>query len=216
MAFSENLVPMRRRVVRWVVGLGAAVGLAVAVHPAHAVVAPSQPKVFRFPVILFSTWWDQEAGQTGPQFQAGDDAAHYQSVFDGFGGNPTGSLTEYYDENSDGQFLVQVDVYGPYTSNLSALEGPCYYGGIDPPDDPLDDLDTSWLVTAVFRHQSETGSEVAGRILSDWQYTVPQFVKVMPRDYKRVLSAIKAAEEAGSDIDDAIMAAFEENVKGGH
>ena len=73
--------------------------------------------------------------------------------------------------------------------------------------DPLDDLDTSWLVTAIFRHQSETGSEVAGRILSDWQYTVHQFVKVMPRDYKRVLAAIKGAEEAGTDIDDAIMAA---------
>jgi glutamate synthase (NADPH/NADH) large chain len=73
--------------------------------------------------------------------------------------------------------------------------------------DPLDDLDTSWLVTAIFRHQSETGSEVASRILSDWQYTVRQFVKVMPRDYKRVLAAIKAAEEAGADIDEAIMAA---------
>ena len=73
--------------------------------------------------------------------------------------------------------------------------------------DPLDDLDTSWLVTAIFRHQAETGSEVAGRILSDWQYTVHQFVKVMPRDYKRVLSAIKGAEESGTDIDDAIMAA---------
>jgi glutamate synthase (NADPH/NADH) large chain len=73
--------------------------------------------------------------------------------------------------------------------------------------DPLDDLDVSWLVTAVFRHQRETGSEVAGRILEDWQYTARQFVKVMPRDYKRVLGAIKAAEEAGTDIDEAIMAA---------
>jgi glutamate synthase (NADPH/NADH) large chain len=73
--------------------------------------------------------------------------------------------------------------------------------------DPLDDLDTSWLVTAIFRHQNETGSEVASRILSDWQYSVPQFVKVMPRDYKRVLGAIKVAEETGADIDEAIMAA---------
>jgi glutamate synthase (NADPH/NADH) large chain len=73
--------------------------------------------------------------------------------------------------------------------------------------DPLDDLDTSWLVTAIFRHQNETGSDVAGRILSDWQYSVRQFVKVMPRDYKRVLAAIRAAEEAGADIDEAIMAA---------
>ena len=73
--------------------------------------------------------------------------------------------------------------------------------------DPLDDLDVSWLVTAVFRHQNETGSEVARRILSDWQYSVRQFVKVMPRDYKRVLGAIAAAEESGTDIDEAIMAA---------
>ena len=34
-----------------------------------------------------------------------------------------------------------------------------------------------------------------------------QFVKVMPRDYKRVLGAIKVAEETGADIDEAIMAA---------
>jgi glutamate synthase (NADPH/NADH) large chain len=73
--------------------------------------------------------------------------------------------------------------------------------------DPLDDLDQSWLVTAIFRHQQETGSEVAARILSDWQYAVRQFVKVMPRDYKRVLEAIRSAEEAGTDIDEAIMAA---------
>ncbi|MCU1496479.1 MAG: glutamate synthase large subunit [Acidimicrobiales bacterium] len=73
--------------------------------------------------------------------------------------------------------------------------------------DPLDDLDTSWLVTAIFRHQNETGSDVASRILSDWQYSVRQFVKVMPRDYKRVLGAIRDAEEAGVDIDEAIMAA---------
>ena len=73
--------------------------------------------------------------------------------------------------------------------------------------DPLDDLDTSWLVTAIYRHQAETGSEVAARILSDWQYAVRQFVKVMPRDYKRVLGAIRDAEEAGVDIDEAIMAA---------
>jgi glutamate synthase (NADPH/NADH) large chain len=29
----------------------------------------------------------------------------------------------------------------------------------------------------------------------------------MPRDYKRVLNAIRVAEEAGADIDEAIMAA---------
>ncbi len=71
----------------------------------------------------------------------------------------------------------------------------------------LDDLDTTWLVGVVFRHRDATCSEVAARILTDWQYQVCNFVKVMPRDYKRVLQAIKVAEESGADIDDAIMAA---------
>ncbi|HEX7132075.1 MAG TPA: glutamate synthase-related protein, partial [Iamia sp.] len=73
--------------------------------------------------------------------------------------------------------------------------------------EPLDDLDRNWLVGTVFRHQEATGSEVAGRLLADWQFSVDQFTKVMPRDYKRVLLAIKAAEESGRDIDEAIMAA---------
>ena len=73
--------------------------------------------------------------------------------------------------------------------------------------EPLDELDKTWLVSTVFRHREETGSEVAERLLTDWQFAVDQFVKVMPRDYKRVLTAIKAAEESGADIDAAIMAA---------
>ncbi len=73
--------------------------------------------------------------------------------------------------------------------------------------DDLDDLDMTWLVGVVFRHRDATGSEVAARILTDWQYQVCNFTKVMPRDYKRVLQAIKVAEESGADIDEAIMAA---------
>ncbi len=33
------------------------------------------------------------------------------------------------------------------------------------------------------------------------------FVKVMPRDFKRVLEAIADAERTGEDVDEAIMAA---------
>ncbi|MBI3876519.1 MAG: hypothetical protein HY300_11310 [Verrucomicrobia bacterium] len=42
---------------------------------------------------------------------------------------------------------------------------------------------------------------------------MPKFVKVMPKDYKRVLQAIKKAQEAGLTGDDALNAAFEENSK---
>ena len=92
------------------------------------------PVIFRFPVLMLATWWDEPGGQTAPQFQPGSDSTDYfKAILDGFGGNPSGSLTEYYFENSYGQFLVQVDVFGPFTSNLSVVHGPCYYGGIDPP-----------------------------------------------------------------------------------
>jgi glutamate synthase (ferredoxin) len=39
------------------------------------------------------------------------------------------------------------------------------------------------------RHAAYTGSERAARILAAWPFLQRQFVKVMPRDYKRVLQA---------------------------
>jgi glutamate synthase (ferredoxin) len=45
---------------------------------------------------------------------------------------------------------------------------------------------------------------------------VPKFVKVMPQDYKRVLTSLKKVQSQGLSGEEAIMAAFEENVKGGH
>ena len=93
--------------------------------------AAGEPRVFRFPVLMLATWWDAEAGQTEPQFQDGSNTPeHFKAILDGFGGNPTGTLTEFYWEDSFGQFLVIVDVLGPYTSNRSR-EDRCYYGGIE-------------------------------------------------------------------------------------
>jgi glutamate synthase (ferredoxin) len=66
------------------------------------------------------------------------------------------------------------------------------------------------------RHQAYTQSERAAKILADWPNYLAKFVKVMPQDYKRVLLSLKKVESQGLSGDDAIMAAFEENVKGGH
>ena len=73
--------------------------------------------------------------------------------------------------------------------------------------EPLDDLDVTWLRNTIYLHREETGSDLADRLLTDWQFQGAWFAKVMPRDYKRVLSAIAEAEATGHDIDDAIMAA---------
>ncbi len=98
------------------------------------------PRVFRFPVLMLATWFDQDKGQSAPQFQDGNTADTYKKLLDGFGGNPNGTLTEFYFEDSFGTFLVQVDVFGPYTSQRSRQD-PCYYGGIAPGDDNRVDLD---------------------------------------------------------------------------
>ncbi|HUQ39394.1 MAG TPA: glutamate synthase large subunit [Acidimicrobiales bacterium] len=73
--------------------------------------------------------------------------------------------------------------------------------------DPLDEDDTAWLRGIVRSHQAETGSTVAGRMLERWHDSVRSFVKVMPKDYKRVLEAAAIAEERGDPVDEAIMAA---------
>ncbi len=50
-------------------------------------------------------------------------------------------------------------------------------------------------------HVEYTGSPVAKRVLSNWTRVREEFVKVMPRDYKRVLEQRKALEEAADMIE---------------
>ena len=73
--------------------------------------------------------------------------------------------------------------------------------------DPLDDDDRALLREQVERHLAETGSALAARLLADWSTTLGKFVKVMPKDYKRVLAAVARAEQRGEPVIDAIMAA---------
>ena len=77
-----------------------------------------------------------------------------------------------------------------------------------------DEIEQVWKL--IQRHQTYTQSGRAAKILGDWKNFLPQFVKVMPQDYKRVLLSLKKVESQGLSGDEAIMAAFEENVKGGH
>jgi glutamate synthase (NADPH/NADH) large chain len=67
--------------------------------------------------------------------------------------------------------------------------------------------DLEWLEQMLTAHVDATDSAVGQRVLADWAVQRSHFVKVMPRDYKRVLAAVAAAERAGADVDEAIMAA---------
>lgn len=66
------------------------------------------------------------------------------------------------------------------------------------------------------KHVALTGSVRASSILADWPATAGKFLKIMPQDYERVLQAQARAEERGLKGEEAILAAFEENVKAGH
>ena len=71
--------------------------------------------------------------------------------------------------------------------------------------DPLEDTDARFLREVVERHYAETGSAVAAKLLANWDPT--RFTKIMPKDYKRVLSAASQAEREGRDVNEAVMAA---------
>ena len=71
----------------------------------------------------------------------------------------------------------------------------------------LDADDLTVLSGLLTEHRDETGSPVAAAILDDWDVARGHFVKVMPRDYKKVLVAIDAAERSGRDVNEAIMEA---------
>jgi glutamate synthase (ferredoxin) len=62
-------------------------------------------------------------------------------------------------------------------------------------------------------HYKFTGSEVAHRILESWEESVLDFVKVIPKDYKRMFASIENGKKSGLSNEQAIMAAFEQNMK---
>src|SRR5205823_7460431 len=53
--------------------------------------------------------------------------------------------------------------------------------------DSLTPADEEQIVTLLRKHAQLTGSQVAQRLLADWEVTKHQFVKVFPKEYKRVL-----------------------------
>jgi len=75
----------------------------------------------------------------------------------------------------------------------------------------LDEGDIETVKQMIERHADVTNSDRAKGILMQWDNCVNKFVKVMPKDYRRMLDAIERATHEGLTGEKAIMAAFEEN-----
>ncbi|MBI2993474.1 MAG: glutamate synthase large subunit [Gammaproteobacteria bacterium] len=82
----------------------------------------------------------------------------------------------------------------------------CNLGMVDL--EALDDGDDRRTVQALLgKHVHFTQSTVAERLLDNWNTAQSRFVKVMPKDFKRVLEAIKRARRTGASEDEAVMEA---------
>ena len=64
---------------------------------------------------------------------------------------------------------------------------------------PLDDEDISWLEATLSKHRKLTGSKT--------RFPAAQFIKIMPRDYARILDVVAKAKDNDADINEAIMEA---------
>ncbi len=76
-----------------------------------------------------------------------------------------------------------------------------------------DQAEIDALESLIKQHAEVTKSQKAFKVLALWEQSVKQFVKVLPRDYARVLKALDKAKADGLTGDDALIAAFESNSK---
>ncbi|MGD9597761.1 MAG: glutamate synthase large subunit [Steroidobacteraceae bacterium] len=82
--------------------------------------------------------------------------------------------------------------------------------GLETLDDPAE---AEAVRAMIARHAEYTGSTRARAVLEAWPATRGRFVKVIPKDYQRVLASVRRAHERGLSGEEAVMVAFEENAR---
>jgi glutamate synthase (ferredoxin) len=73
--------------------------------------------------------------------------------------------------------------------------------------------DLAELKALIEWHVQYTDSVIGKRIVDHWPAMQGKFLKIMPKDYKRVLEAEQRVRAQGLSGEEAVMAAFQENVK---
>ena len=133
----------------------------------------------------------ESVGDHGCEYMTGGRAVILDSTGRNFAAGMSGGIAYVLDENGDFSTRCNRE-----TVDLIPLE---------------EKEEVEEIEAMIRRHADYTRSERAWRVLALWEQMVPKFVKVFPKDYSRMLYAIKHAEKAGISGDDAIMMAFEEN-----
>ncbi|MFM7554390.1 MAG: glutamate synthase subunit alpha, partial [Verrucomicrobiota bacterium] len=134
----------------------------------------------------------EAVGDHGCEYMTGGTVVILGPAGRNFAAGMSGGVAYIYDERGD--FATRCNL------QMVALE-------------KLDGSDVAVLQEMIQNHAINTKSTRAATLLKDWNTAQAKFVKVMPRDYKRVLTALHKAQSEGLTGDDALNAAFEANSK---
>jgi len=130
-------------------------------------------------------------GDNGCEYMTGGRVVVLGRAGRNFGAGMSGGIAYVLDESGDFARRVNLQMVG-----IEKLENPA---------------EIAEVRRLVRNHLDYTLSARAKQLLDQWDLTVSKFVKVLPKDYKRMLAEIESAEAQGLTGDDAIMAAFEKN-----
>ncbi|XEC95496.1 glutamate synthase large subunit [Paenibacillus tarimensis] len=76
-----------------------------------------------------------------------------------------------------------------------------------------DEAEIAEVRSMIERHVEYTGSAPGKKVLGDWEAALSKFVRVIPKDFKRMLEQIKKMEDSGLQGEAALLAAFEANMR---
>ena len=77
--------------------------------------------------------------------------------------------------------------------------------------EPLEAINDSLTVKKmILNHEEYTGSKLALDILENWSKYQSKFVKVIPKDYKKVMEKLNDYLQQGVDMETATLKVFEE------
>jgi len=135
----------------------------------------------------------ESVGDHGCEYMTGGRVVVLGPIGRNFAAGMSGGVAFILDEKGDAKARINTQMVG-----LKAL------------DDPEEINEVRQMIQ---RHATYTGSEKAQAVLANWDAMVSKFVKVLPKDYERMLACIKKAHDQGLTGEEAIMTAFEENAR---
>jgi glutamate synthase (ferredoxin) len=128
-------------------------------------------------------------GDHGCEYMTGGAVAVLGKTGRNFAAGMSGGVAYVYDE--DGGF------------------GDCINSELVICEDMSDSEDAKKLKGMIEKHLKYTNSDVAERILNNWDAEVKKFVKVIPSDYKKIMTVLKEEDAKGTDKEEALLIAFE-------